>query len=959
MRTKSKHLFNLEKLAKVFLFNLSLFIFLFQGNLLKAENYFYTNYLFEPNIINNCLPDSTFDDSLNVYSDGDTVSLFTSGADTLIVLYASESADTNSSAKLIPFATEDMVISINSNNQPVQHGLYGINVSDLFEHVGEFTPDGTPNPYYLQSWDDIARLDPAVIRAFSGSGSKFMHPLGSDNTDPLNPFVISGLTRNGGYGYCIEEIINYYENTDGTPFDAPPLNLIIADMGLPTPVLSWMNPNEKGAFKEYYNKWNNQPHFDPTVIPDIEDQPLYINQLIRLVAQIETFNTLSGKVDVILAINILSQTVNEIKDLLNYLVVDNPIWPVQVVGIELGNESYFPSHNRLIGFSDFDHYWYFINGGNDYQTEFSDPLDFELTDVLSLTMQADHDFIGDLRSLIPFEFKIGIPAMNLPNGAGWAFKTANPEDTLYPPVGNPEGFSPCELSWNQCLALHYDEMVGEDYAFDAVILHPYYTPSNDPAAGFGTNWGRIPTNYDVDPLNLTPNHLDNDILTDNGYQDFVAPMYDYTTPDTRLQTVFEGMVGIPISDDGGLTYYEGTGNIKALIRTRYKESYDEHAGILNFQSADVGPQYKELWTTEWNFHDADHLDFLPIGYLGANQISERLAVYTNTLVHLDLVQEWYLKNLKMNLQPGYRHNFFTYSTIQNIAGGSNITMLSESKQQDQIQKGLIASCAEIDLLPDYYIKKGSYYGFSLLKTIYEKNLYYISSTTSMYIANNNLAPTVFLAPSEKKLFIYYTNIKNIPQRYIIDPNNLVSVYPGALGVSFSAPSILCVDPKQLYSTSGRSSILENITNQYPCTTDITDYPDWFDLKSAASIPGFAFVSCPPGVPADCKCVEVPATSVGYVEIPFTLLRLGELEDIYRIYPNPTSEYFIVELVTPFELENNDFQVDILSMTGMLIKSVLTGEGQKIDIQDIPVGVYNVMIRKEGFAVESEVLVKMK
>ena len=230
----------------------------------------------------------------------------------------------------------------------------------------------------------------------------------------------------------------------------------------------------------------------------------------------------------------------------------------------------------------------------------------------------------------------------------------------------------------------------------------------------------------------------------------------------------------------------------------------------------------------------------------------------------------------------------------------------------------------------------------------------------MYVLNNNLAPTVFLAPpSEQKLYIYYTNIKSIPQRYIIDPNNLVTIYTGAAGISFSTPSILCVDPQQLYSTSGRSAILDKITNQYPCSTSPLTYPNWFDLSAAAGVPGFGFVSCPPGVPADCKCVEVPATSVGYFEIPFTLLRLGELEDIYRIYPNPSSEYFIVELITPIEFENKDFQVDIFNMTGSLIKSRFATEGQKISVSDLAVGVYNVVIKKEGLRTESEVFVKMK
>ena len=73
----------------------------------------------------------------------------------------------------------------------------------------------------------------------------------------------------------------------------------------------------------------------------------------------------------------------------------------------------------------------------------------------------------------------------------------------------------------------------------------------------------------------------------------------------------------------------------------------------------------------------------------------------------------------------------------------------------------------------------------------------------------------------------------------------------------------------------------------------------------------------------------------------------------------SSEYFIVELITPIEFENKDFQVDIFNMTGSLIKSRFATEGQKISVSDLAVGVYNVVIKKEGLRTESEVFVKMK
>lgn len=127
------------------------------------------------------------------------------------------------------------------------------------------------------------------------------------------------------------------------------MGLVLLDMAGAQNV-TWIQSGERTAFLEFYNKWNNQPHFDPAVIPILENQPLYINQFIRLIELIETTNTLSGKVDVLIALNILSQTSNEMKDMFSYLTTDNTIYPVKIAGVEMGNECYFPSHNRLIGF---------------------------------------------------------------------------------------------------------------------------------------------------------------------------------------------------------------------------------------------------------------------------------------------------------------------------------------------------------------------------------------------------------------------------------------------------------------------------------------------------------------------------------------------------------------------------------------------------------------------------------
>jgi hypothetical protein len=899
-------------------------------------------------------PDSTVIDTTaeNMFNFGDTVQVLTAGEDTVYILCDSTDLSDSLSGKVIPFYTEDIVVEVNGNYKTILSGQYGLNVTDMFEHIGKYNPDLTINPYYLDVWTELARLNPRVLRAFSGNGSRFMHLLGSDNTDPMNPY--EGL-RNGGYGYQIEEIINYFDRTDDLT-NAPIFSAIETDMATPEvlggPVLSWINSSERNSFKDFWGKWLSQPHFDATlpIYSDLEDQPLYINQLIELVKMVEDQNTASTKVSIILCLNILSETTVETLNLIHYLEDENTIYSIDITGVELGNEVYFPSYERLMGFSDFDHFWYYINGGNDYTIEFTNPLDFNLGSSLSPAMLADHNFLLALNS-DPSNVKIGIPARNFPNTGVYPFKTANPEDTLafIPNIAaTPSG---CGDDWNFCLTQHYSEMIGEGYAFDAIILHPYYTASNFPS-GFGNNWGAIPSNYDTDPL--TPNFLDRDPVA-IGWQNFNTE-YDFASTDLRLTNSFNGMVGIPISIDAGATYYTPIGNIKDLIRTRFQDVYSVQAAALDFQTADSGPQYKELWTTEWNLLDVEEPTWIPGADYGA--VRKRLGVYTNTLVHAELLQEWYLKNIKLNIQPGYRHNFFTIATLQNFAANSNISIFNPSNIQDQVSLNLTTCATE---LIGHYSKRTTYQTMKMLKTIYDDDLKYVPTSTSMYMSNTNLAPTAFIAPtSQQKMYIYFTNMKQIPQRYIISPGDLSLIY-GGVGINFTSATITTLDPQQLYSTSGKNALYTEINTAYNVCDDgddmSYDYPDWYEIQNTSTLTGF--VSCPPGVPADCRCVEVPATSTGYFVLPFTLFRLGELTDEYSIYPNPTDNYFYLQKTSLLEEHANELRLNIYTMVGNLVSSQNCTIGQKIDISNLPVGVYNVVVINSQNKTESERLVKMK
>jgi hypothetical protein len=53
------------------------------------------------------------------------------------------------------------------------------------------------------------------------------------------------------------------------------------------------------------------------------------------------------------------------------------------------------------------------------------------------------------------------------------------------------------------------------------------------------------------------------------------------------------------------------------------------------------------------------------------------------------------------------------------------------------------------------------------------------------------------------------------------------------------------------------------------------------------------------------------------------------------------------------------QVEIYNIYGGLIQKVTAEEGQSIDISQLPVGVYTVLIGSEGNNPETETLIKMK
>ena len=229
-----------------------------------------------------------------------------------------------------------------------------------------------------------------------------MHPLGYLVDDPLDLDPDDDMMY-GGYGYSWKEIVPFY---DITAIGAADLGDIETDMGDDECNFcgDWMDDDRFEAdFEDFYFKWATQTPFNPTdpAYDTNEERPLYLNQFLELVSEIESLNEYT--VDVIYCINILTEPASVVRETIDYMR-HNSIHNVNVVGVEIGNEVYFDFQRESLNFIDFRYYWEYINGVEDYSDVF--PLeDFELADVLPANMINDHDYIGALKGPDPDIFE--------------------------------------------------------------------------------------------------------------------------------------------------------------------------------------------------------------------------------------------------------------------------------------------------------------------------------------------------------------------------------------------------------------------------------------------------------------------------------------------------------------------------------------------------------------------------
>jgi hypothetical protein len=841
-------------------------------------------------------------------------------ADTVLNFGQNQYSEENKIDLKILSLSNDISIRLGNDPKPINTGIFGMNWADEFKNSSlpilykDATGTLVEEPTSQAQWDWVAALTPEVVRIPSGSYSKFVHFLpykDSDADGELDPVV--------GLGYDIIEIARFFDETDGV------LNLAeetAADIAAGVTgitnemdeILSesdgnlndWILNDDKilDHYKNYVKKYNAQ----------LTEDTRYIDDIIYAVHKIEDAND-GKKVKVIVCLNILSETASQCHAIIQYLIDHN----IVVSGVEMGNECYASYYCKSMGFSSFNNYYNYINGGT---TPVTDDL-FEFYDGWELPVKYDHDYIGAFRGINQIEgVEIGVVGAS--------------DEEAY--IGNDDACAN-KAEWNLQCRSHYGDNVAyfpHQYKFDAVIIHNYYA-TND--------WGDY----------LTGSLYFNPILECNTDAEGYDARWHFDGFDPRLQPSF-----IPLRK-----------LFKDYLSTGYYDQMNTLIAGLEFWLPEEVNLKKDLWYTEWNLKTNPSGNATPLELNEYKIMSNNFldGVYTFEQV-LDLIK---INYMSVDGIP-YRENFLTYACIHNLAGGVWEDLLTIASDAELDNLGI--TCAACDL-PDtdpnsrnYYLRRTNYFVFMLLSNIFKNNLQYLPSTFSYASKHVNIKPTVFIDQDKENIYLFYSNMTDQPQNYKIDPAALLPFYFEAIGIEFGSVYGEYIYASQLYSTSGRNTLYNWRDNTWTIAND-TDGDGLYDLSEDPDGVDERINICyedNPPVPLieingisnffnypDCSghfvtngCITVNPYSIGYVKLSIVPIFPEERnagsnnEKVYSlsIYPNPAGNYITLHDANT-SVNTAGYKVNIRNSMGVtLIIEQMENDGQ-LNISSLIPGIYFV------------------
>ena len=569
---------------------------------------------------------------------------------------------------------------------------------------------------------------------------------------------------------------------------------------------------------------------------------------------------------------------------------------VNVVYVELGNEMYFEFSESMLGIYTLEDYWTYINGG------ITDSLDSIL---IGSDVWFDHDYISAFKSPTVFTCKIGLPVENLKDPK-YAFRESATSGTR------------AENEWNDDLfekRLEKVEITGLPghfrKSFDAYVVHPYYDTHN---------WDTIAL------FNL-------DSVYECVSPDTIGWRYDIHDP--RLEDAFDDLAK----------------NFKKFINTRYQESWSVHRDTLGLNLT-VASGGKEIITSEYNFKETG----------GSYTEGERdeLGVFAQTFLTSAMLQEWWLKNLKINYNNTFREGFFKYATIHNFAGASHSTMLSPAfkPERDSLNRDTIPYDILIDSANgrNYYMKRTSYFTMLLLSEISKNDLKYLQANFTIAKNNINVQPTVFIDPGKDNFYVYFSNVSSDPQQYYLNLTGTSGIFPpdGHVQITDTA-TIFCVNARQPYSTGGRGKNTLYTINE--CYND-NDYTVDYNIE----IDTIYTLTNTPSTGSPFTTVEVPPYSFGYFMVPIIAdyppyAKIEAPKRQFTVFPNPSNKSISFS-ISGINIEaKSNLLVKIVTMEGKFCYQNRCSPESQIDISFLSNGIYFIFVEMEDGTLFKEKIIK--
>ena len=455
----------------------------------------------------------------------------------------------------------------------------------------------------------------------------------------------------------------------------------------------------------------------------------------------------------------------------------------------------------MMGFTTFDDYWNYIDGNDpdpDWTAKFYDyvygdlnnpdfPVGDYTTEQLEDKTYLDHNYFAEMKLNITPAPKVGIPVI--------VQSDDDPFGLTVPTGGGTCATCKIADDWETVSDYYTIKFPHSNvFKFDAVILHPYYPPTND-------NWGGIPLHY------LCTSYPSSGLPTcitetcDNSELD----KWQLDEYDMRLKPAFDAIMGYPVLDYCTGTDIPQTGNINDFLKTRYVANYIHMNDVLHFDLTSAAK--KELWETEKNWKTNNNAE----KYTNPNCTEEIILnpffknlweIYDNTFVQGYLLQEWFLKDVKLNFNPNFRLGFFTYAHLHSLGAGGWEKLLVET---DCAYDNYLSSIGISTSGETYYLKRTTYWTYYLLSIISKEHLQYLKSTTLKTAKKSiNQPPTMFITPDKQYVIGFYSNVDESIENITVDPASLISLFPGATQVTLGNPTISMVDAAYPYSGSGKN-----------------------------------------------------------------------------------------------------------------------------------------------------------